>query len=87
MIDPSLLEVEKIATEAENNIFIIDGMRNAYNNGEGDKMRTHMINEIKSLRTTLNNIKEQILSQISTIYKSKVSSQDFISFQNSLVSK
>jgi hypothetical protein len=87
MIDPSLLEVEKIATEAENNIFIIDGIRNAYNNEEGDKMRTHMINEIKSLRTTLNNIKEQILSQISTIYKSKVSSQYFISFQNSHVSK
>ncbi len=75
MIDPSLLEAEKIASEAENNIFIIDAMKNAYENGEGDKMRTHMINEIKSLRRTLNNIIEQILSQISSIYKSNVKSQ------------
>ena len=87
MIGPSLIEVEKIATEAETNTFIIDAMNNAYENGEGDKMRTHMINEIKSLRRTLNNMIVEILSQISSIYKSNVKSQAFISFQNSLVSK
>ena len=87
MIYPSLIEAEKIETEAETNIFIINAMRNAYNNEEGDKMRTHLINEIKSLRITLNNIIEQILSQISAIYKSNIKSQAFISFQNSLVSK
>jgi hypothetical protein len=87
MIYPSLIEAEKIETEAETNIFIINAMRNAYNNEEGDKMRTHLINEIKSLRITLNNIIEQILSQISAIYKSNIKSQAFISFQNSLVIK
>ena len=46
-------------------------------------MRTHMIIEIKSLRNTLKNI----IDQISTFYDSNVKSQDFISFQNSLVSK
>ena len=51
------------------------------------KWESHLINEIKSLRITLNNIIEQILSQISAIYKSNVKSQTFISFQNSLVSK
>ena len=74
MIYPSLIEAEKIETEAETNIFIINAKRNAYNNEEGDKMRTHLINEIKNLR-------------ISAIYKSNVKSQAFISFQNSLVSK
>ena len=39
MIYPSLIEAEKIETEAETNIFIINAMRNAYNNEEGDKMR------------------------------------------------
>ncbi len=42
-------------------------MRNGFNDGEGDEIRINMITQIKSLRTTLEDIMKEILSQISTI--------------------
>ena len=84
MIDPSLLETEKIAEIAKNNISVIHAMNYYFSNDKGDEVRKNMITQIESFRKTLEDIMKEILTQISTIYSSNLESQEFISFKNSL---
>jgi hypothetical protein len=87
LVDPSLRETEVIAENLRNNVSVIDAMNYKLGKPNGDNLRNIIINEIISLRNTLNTIMNEIFSQISNIYSNKMSSTDFNNMVNDINSK